>query len=593
MTLLQTRRPQPLSRRSSAKISAAEQGTRSILWVTFISILLFGVIPARLFFLQIAQGERNRQLADENRIQLIPKRPERGKIFDRKGRILASSQFSYSVFVWPLAQAKPQWAQSVQTLSKILAIPAQEIQTKVEKAGINSPSLLRVARGISFSQIVALEEHRSELTGVEVDSEATRMYPNGELGDQVLGYIGEITGEELDKKKAQGYRLGDVIGQMGIESAYENELRGTWGGQQVEVDGSGRIVRILGQKLSLPGKDITLTIDLDVQKAAEKALGDRQGAIVALDPRDGSVLAMVSHPGFDPNWFSKSMSESQWQTLQKRSFPFVNRAIQGFPPASTFKIITATAGMESGKYSPNTVLMTYPSIHGVGDWNGAGFGAIGFETALQWSSNTFFGQVGVGVGPKILLDWAHRYGLGEKTGIEIPGEAEGFLPTPDWKKKVWQDKWYPADSVMMSIGQGAVQVSPLQSAIVFAVPANGGYRVKPHLRKTSSSDVWKQSLNLKPSTLKTIRTGMRAVVQSGTGTALNVPSIPPAAGKSGTGEDPPRPSHTWFGGFAPFDKPEIVVVAFAENSGGGGGHTCGPIALQVLEAYFKNNPLKK
>ncbi len=593
MTLLQTRRPQPIPRRASAKISAAEQGTRSILWVILISSLLFGIIPARLFFLQVTQGERNRQLADENRIQLIPKRPERGKIFDRKGRILASSQFSYSVFVWPLAQTRPQWAQSVQTLSRILAIPAREIQGKVEKAGINSPSLLRIARGISFSQIVALEEHRSELTGVEVDSEATRMYPNGELGAQLLGYIGEITGEELDKKKSQGYRLGDVIGQMGIESAYEDELRGTWGGQQVEVDGSGRIVRILGQKLSLPGKDITLTLDLDVQKAAEKALGDRQGAIVALDPRDGSVLAMVSHPGFDPNWFSKSMSESQWQTLQKRTFPFVNRALQGFPPASTFKIITATAGMESGKFSPNTILMTYPSIHGVGDWNGAGFGAIGFETALQWSSNTFFGQVGVGVGPKILLDWAHRYGLGEKTGIEIPGEAEGFLPTPDWKKKVWQDKWYPADSVMMSIGQGAVQVSPLQSAVVFAVPANGGYRVKPHLLKTSDPNPWRQSLGLKPTTLKTIRTGMRAVVQAGTGTALNVPSIPPAAGKSGTGEDPPRPSHTWFGGFAPFDKPEIVVVAFAENSGGGGGHTCGPIALQVLEAYFKNNPLKK
>jgi penicillin-binding protein 2 len=240
------------------------------------------------------------------------------------------------------------------------------------------------------------------------------------------------------------------------------------------------------------------------------------------------------------------------------------------------------------------VLMTYPSIHGVGDWNGAGFGAIGFVTALQWSSNTFFGQVGVGVGPNTLLDWAHRYGLGQKTGIEISGEAEGFLPNPDWKKKVWQEKWYPADSVMMAIGQGAVQVSPLQSAVVFSVPANGGYRVKPHLLKSDKpTEVWRQSLNIKPQTLNTIRTGMRAVVEAGTSTALNVPTIPPVAGKSGTGEDPPRPSHTWFGGFAPFAKPEIVVVVFAENSGGGGGHTCGPIALKVFEAYFKHNPPQK
>jgi penicillin-binding protein 2 len=593
MSLLQPRNIQRSSRRISNQ--AIGQGPRSAVLVGLISLILFGLIPARLFFLQVVQGPRNRELADENRIQLIPKRPERGKIFDRKGRILASSQFSYSVFIWPLAQTKPQWPQSVQTLSTILKIPAKQIQEKVKQAGPNSPSLLRIARGISFAEIVALEEHRSELIGVEVDNEATRVYPNGELGAQTLGYIGEITGEELEKRKEQGYRLGDVIGKMGIEAAYENDLRGTWGGQQVEVDGSGRIVRILGQKPSLPGKDITLTIDLDVQKAAEKALGDRPGAVVALDPRDGAVRAMVSHPGFDPNWFSKNMTEGQWQDLQKRSFPFVNRAIQGFPPASTFKIITATAGMESGKFPPSSVLMTFPSIHGVGDWNGAGFGQIGFVTALQWSSNTFFGQVGVGVGPKILLDWAHRYGLEQKTGIEIPGEDEGFLPNPDWKKKVWQDNWYPADSVMVSIGQGAVQVSPLQSAVVFAVPANGGYRVKPHLKESSPLDAQykPESLNIKAPTLQMLRTGMRAVVQAGTSTALNVPTIPPVAGKSGTGEDPPRRSHTWFGGFAPFDKPELVVVAFAENSGGGGGRTCGPIALQVFEAYFKNNPVKK
>jgi penicillin-binding protein 2 len=592
MTLLQSRRTPRSPSRSSARVIG--QSPRSIILITLVSLLLFGMIPARLAFLQIVQGKHNRELADENRIQLIPKRPERGKIFDRKGRLLANSQLSYSVYVWPLVQKKPQWPQIVQTLADLLSIPAQQIKEKVEKAGVNSPSLVRVARGISFSQIVALQEHRSDLFGVEIDNEATRVYPNGELAAQAMGYIGEITGEELEDKKHQGYRLGDVIGKTGIEEAYESDLRGTWGGQQVEVDGAGQIVRILGQKPTLPGKDITLTLDLDVQKAAEAALGDRQGSIVAMDPRNGAVLAMVSHPAFDPNWFSKNMTEAQWQELQKRSFPFVNRAIQAFPPASTFKIITATAGMESGKFPSDTVLMTYPSIHGIGDWNGAGFGAIGFVTALQWSSNTFFGQVGAGVGPKTLMAWSRRYGLGQKTGIEIPGESEGFLPSPEWKKKVWQEAWYPADSVMMAIGQGAVQVSPLQSAVIFSVPANGGYRVKPHLLQSNEPpEHWRQSLEIKPQTLNTIRTGMRAVVEAGTSTALNVPNIPPVAGKSGTGEDPPRPSHTWFGGFAPFSKPEIVVVAFAENSGGGGGHTCGPIALKVFEAYFKNNPPQK
>jgi penicillin-binding protein 2 len=592
MTLLQSRRYPRSPNRSSTK--AIGQSPRSSILIVLVSLLLFGLIPARLAFLQIVQGQYNRELADDNRIQLIPKRPERGKILDRKGRILAGSELSYAVSIWPLVQKKEQWPQILQTLSEILNIPAAQIKAKVEKAAANSPSRVSVARGISFAQIVALQEHRSELFGVEVDNEATRSYPHGELAAQTLGYIGEIGEDEFNELKHKGYRLDDVVGKVGIEAAYEKELHGTWGGQQVEVDGAGQIVRILGQKPTISGKDITLTLDLDVQKAAEEALGDRPGAIVAMDPRDGAVLAMVSHPAFDPNWFSKSMTEAQWQSLQKRSFPFVDRAIQGFPPASTFKIITATAGMESGKFAPDTVLMTYPSIHGVGDWNGAGFGAIGFVTALQWSSNTFFGQVGVGVGPKTLLDWAHRYGLGQKTGIEIAGEAEGFLPNPDWKKKVWQEKWYPADSVMMAIGQGAVQVSPLQSAVVFSVPANGGYRVKPHLMKLDKpSQVQRESLNIKPQTLNTIRTGMRAVVEAGTSTALNVPTIPPVAGKSGTGEDPPRPSHTWFGGFAPFAKPEIVVVAFAENSGGGGGHTCGPIALKVFEAYFKHNPVQK
>jgi penicillin-binding protein 2 len=589
--LLQNRQVKGFQRRSSSR--TVGYGTRSFILIGIFSLLLIGMLPARLAYLQILQGTRNRELADENRIQLIPKRPERGTILDRKGRVLAGSQFSYSVFVWPNAQKRPQWPQTVQRLSQLLGIPKDEIQTKVKKAGINSPSLVRVARGIDFSQVVALEEHRSELAGVEVDEEAIRYYPHGEVAAQVLGYIGEITGEELDKRADQGYRLGDVIGKIGVEESYESELRGTWGGQQVEVDGAGRIVQVLGEKPSKPGKNIQLTLDLDVQKAAEKALAGRPGAVVAMDPRDGDILAMVSQPAFDPNWFAKNMTDAQWKELNRRSFPFVNRALQGFPPASTFKVVTAIAGMETGKFPPSTVLMTYSAIHGVGDWNGAGFGAIGYNTALQWSSNTFFGQVGVGVGPTNLLDWAHRLGLGKPTGIDIPGESEGFLPTPEWKKKVWQDSWYPADSVMVAIGQGAVQVSPLQSAVVYAVPANGGYVVKPHVRKFSESQIVRKSLNLKPKTLETLRVGMRAVVQAGTGTALNVPSIPPSAGKSGTGEDPPRPSHTWFGGFSPYDKPEIVVVAFAENSGGGGGKTCGPIVQQVMEAYFKNNKPRK
>lgn len=566
------------------------EGVRSFVVGGFITLLLFGALVPRLSFLQLSEGELNQQRAEENRIRLVPKRPERGKILDRKGRILANSTYTYSVFVWPIAQKNTKWPQTVKVLSEILNMPAADIQARVEQEGQSSTSLIRVARGLSFPQVVALSERTSDIVGVEIDKEAIRYYPHGELAAQVIGYIGEISEEELAHKRQQDqpYRLGDVIGQLGIEASYEPILRGTWGGNQIEVDGSGRIVRILGQKLPIAGTDVKLTLDIDVQRAAEQALGKRQGAVVAINPKNGAILAMVSYPSFNPNWFAKGMTEQQWQELQNRKFPFVNRALQAFPPASTFKIATAIAGLESGKYNPNSILMTYPSIHGVGDWNRAGFGAIGFQTALQWSSNTFFGQIGVGTTPKILIEWAKRLGVAQKTGIDIPGEATGFIPDPAWKKEVFQDAWYPADTVMVAIGQGAVQLSPLQVSVIFATVANGGYKVKPHFIQSDQPNThWRTSLQLKPQTLATIRSGLRAVVTSGTGHILNAASIPPAAGKSGTAEDPPRSSHTWFGAYAPFNNPEIVVVAFGENTGGGGGSTAGPIALKVLEAYFQ------
>ncbi len=582
MSLLQSQPASYLRRPSTSR--TVGNGGRTLFLVSLLTLLLFGALGVRLGYLQLVEGERNQQLAQDNRIRLIPKRPERGKILDRKGRILAHSRFSYSVFVWPTVLRQPEWPQIRAIVAELLNMPEDEIQNRLEQAGEHSPTLVRIAQAVPFEQVVALSERSYELPGVEIDQEAVRAYPHGELAAQVLGYIGEISAEELDRREEEGYRLGDIVGQMGIEASYEDQLRGTWGGQQVEVDGAGRIVQVLGEKPSLVGKNVTLSLDLEVQRAAEAALGNRQGAIVALDPRNGEVLAMASRPGFDPNWFARRVTEAEWQQLQGRQFPFVNRALQGFPPASTFKVVTAIAGLESGIFAPDAILMTYPSIHGVGDWNNAGFGAIGFVTAMQWSSNTFFGQIGVRTGPTLFLEWARKLGLGAPTGLDIRGEAAGFLPDPEWKQDVFGDSWYPADSVMVSIGQGAVQVSPLQAAVVYAAVANGGYRIKPHLLRaaTEEPDWQPEPLNLKPSTLNVIRNGLRAVVTSGTGQALNVPSIPPAAGKSGTGEDPPRRSHTWFGAYAPYGNPEIVVVAFGENTGGGGGSVAGPITVASL-----------
>jgi len=580
--------PSPNSRQNARTVGRQYQ---SVLVMLLISLILLGGIGTRLAYLQLFQGERNRQLADNNRIRLIPRQPERGKILDRRGRILAGSRLSYAVFLWPISNSKQQWAVIVPRLAKLLNIPQKTIESRLEQAGYDSPALLRIARGLSPAQVTALAEFSQELKGVQVEAEAVRNYPYGDLAAHVLGYTGEMSDEDLKAKQDQGYRLGDVIGQMGVEAAFERQLRGEWGGQQVEVDGAGRVLGVLGEKPARAGNDVQLTLDLDVQRAAERALGDRKGAIVAIDPRDGAVLAMVSRPAFDPNLFSTRITDAQWKQLQGLDFPFVNRALQGYPPASTFKIVTTVAAIKSGKFPLGTVLPTYPYVEVGGiqfwDWNRAGFGPLDFPGAMAWSSDTFFYQTALGMGEEPLIQWTRRFGFGEKTGIEIAAEeSPGLVPDEAWKEKALQEPWYVGDTVNMSIGQGYMQSSPLQVAVMFAVAANGGYRVKPHLMMDNQIDRWRESLNISPEIMQILDQGLRQVITSGTGTALNVPTLPPISGKSGTAEDPPRKSHAWFGAYGPTSKPEIVVIAFAENSGGGGGSVAAPMVRQVLEAYF-------
>jgi len=588
---------QPTGSRQRKSRTVGRQLRPAVLLLVMTALLLGG-IGSRLGYLQLVQGERNRQLAENNRIRILPKPPVRGNILDRNGKILADSRLSYSVFIWPLAKAEPNWDNTVKRLAEILEIPATEITRRVEEVPVNSPSLVRIARGLTPEQVTAIEEYNYKLTGVELDIEPVRDYPNGEVAAHILGYTGEITGEELAADQSDEYRLGDIIGRMGAEAAFEKQLRGEWGGQQVEVNGAGRIIRILGEKSAKSGGNVTLTLDLELQKAAEAALGERIGAIVALDPNTGGVLAMASRPTFNPNIFSSRITPETWKKLQAKDNPFVNRALRGFPPASTFKIVTATAGMESGKYPPNTVLNTYAylNVAGVrfGEWNRAGFGPMGYVQAMAWSSNTFFGQIGRGVGGEVLIDWARRYGFGTETTLELPAETSGLIADAAWKQERFDWGWSAGDTVNMSIGQGFTLATPLQVAVMFAVPANGGYRVNPHLLNTEGNkEQWQVSMNLKPSTVKILRQGLRAVVAGGTGTAVRVPNLPPAAGKSGTAEAPPGKSHAWFGAFAPYDNPEIVVVAFAEHSGGGGGSVAAPMVRQVLETYFNSDEKKE
>ena len=563
-----------------------------IVMILLITFVLLGVIGGRLAYLQLLQGVRNRQLAENNRILLLPKRPARGTIFDRRGKILAGSRLSHSVSLWPIALPRAEWPTVIRRLSQILDIPAQDIQNRLEQAGYESTASVPIARGISPAQATAMAEYNADLTGVRVEAEAVRNYPHGDLAAHVLGYTGELNNEELEARRSNGYRLGDIIGQMGTEAAFESQLRGAWGGQQVEVDSAGRVIRILGKKPSKSGQDIQLTLDIELQKAAEEVLGNRTGAIVAMDPENGAILAMVSRPTFDPNIFSTRITDEQWRRLQSSNHPFLNRALRTYPPASTYKIVTTTAAIESGHYSPRTVLPTYPYINAGGilfwDWNRAGFGALDFPGAMAWSSDTFFYQIAMGIGEENLIEWTKRFGFGQKTGIElVTEESAGLVPDRAWKEEILGEGWYLGDTINMSIGQGYLQASPLQVTLMFAIVANGGYQVTPHLLLDKDTPRRRQrSIGISDSTIEILRRGLRQVVTGGTGKVLNIPTLPPVSGKSGTAEAPPYKTHTWFGAYAPADNPEIVVVAFGEHSGGGGGSVAGPMARRVLEVYF-------
>jgi penicillin-binding protein 2 len=558
------------------------------------TLMIVGGLGTRLAYLQLVGGSQWRQRADDNHLRLIARQPERGRILDRHGRTLVGSKLSHSVFLWPVAKRDPQdWDATLEKLAKVLNKPKAELQKRLEQLGKDSIERVRVARNVTPAQITAIAEGGKIMQGVEVDAETTRIYPYGKIGAHIVGYTGELSDEEYQQLKSKGYRISDVNGKFGIEASLESMLRGEWGGQQVEVDATGQVVKILGEKPTHMGKDVTLTIDIELQKAAEAALGEQKGAIVVLDPSDGAVLAMASWPSFDPVLLSSGkISQAQWDALNALPHPFVNRAIQSFPPASTFKIVTTTAAIESGKWAADTVLNTYPyyELGGTrfGEWNGAGFGPLGFSGALIHSSDTFFYQIGRRIDGDPFISWTRRLGFGRKTGIELPNESAGIVPDADWKKREFNQEWLTGDSINMSIGQGFITTSPLQMAAAYAIPANGGYLVKPHILKPEPGNAQRELLNLKPETIDIIRSGLRGVVTQGTGQEyLDVGYLPPISGKSGTSEDLGDGSDTWFAAYTPSDKPEIIVVAFAERSGESGGKVGAPMVRSVIESYFQ------
>lgn len=542
----------------------------------------------RLVQLQIVQGPYHRERAEKNRIALIPVPADRGNILDRNGKLLAANRLSRSVYLRPREQKKEAWEATAKRLAPILQVPSGEILEKLNQASYQSAMPVRITRNLTLEAFVALAEKANQFPGLEIRGESSRYYPNGKFASHVLGYIGEATMSDL--KANPDYPMGMLIGQMGIERLANRTLQGVWGGQVVEVDATGQEVNNLGIKPAIAGDSLRLTLDINLQKAAEKALANRRGAVVVLDVKTGAVLALASGPTFDSNLFTRRITQAEWQELQSQENPFLNRALQGYPPGSTFKVITAIAGIESGKFSPYSTLMTYSAINLGGHLfheHGSPQGVIGFRDALAFSSNTFFYQVGLSTGPEKISKWGRELGIGSITKLGLDGESHGMIPTPREKEKLFDEPWYGGDTVSMSIGQGLVQVSPLELAVVYATIANGGYRVKPYLiaDEIQRPQTKPQKIGIHPETIAVVREGLKSVVQQGTARQLNDGLIPLTAGKTGTAEVLGQRDNSLFAGFGPAHKPEIAVAVVVEN-GGFGAESAVPIAHEIYKVYF-------
>jgi penicillin-binding protein 2 len=574
--------------------------------ILLLLLTLFGAIGARLVWLQLLHGADNKVAADENRIRLMPRSPIRGRLLDRRGKVLASSKLTYSLYIEPRLVSDAEWPALRDRLAHLMQLPADALDRRRERGVGRDGYRTALAIGLTPEQVLRFREQNLGLKGASVDADILRHYPHGTLAAHALGYTQPITDNEYKNLAEKGYKIRDRIGRIGVEAAYESHLRGKWGGQMLEVNAMGEVQRYLGNRPSKSGKDLQLTLDLNLQRAAEQALADKRGgAIVAMNPRTGAILAMASRPTFDPNFFSKLITtQKEYDALfLAPNKPLFSRAMNAYDPGSTWKPVTGMAGMETGKFPPKVKLTTTSCItyggHCFPDHNGAGFGVIGYEDALRFSSNTFFYQVGVGVGSRALYKAARQLGFAGPSGIEIGyEESYGLVGHEDWaaKGRGWADPgttpWIPEDMASASIGQSVVQITPLQLARAYSVFANGGYLVTPHLADQGldwTSPERRTKVEIKPSTLQTIRAGLRKVVADGTGYGLNDPALPPSAGKTGTAEDSTGgPDHAWFACFAPYDQPEIVVAAFAENTPGGGSVHALPMAKKVLLAWIKN-----
>ena len=586
-----------------------------------IMLLVLVLYAFRMWYLQVLQGTKYRYQSENNRIRLEEVPAARGIIFDRNGNPLVENRPAYHLQL--IREDVQDLDQTIREVARLCERTPEELFGVLE-SNKSVPKFvpLRLVSDIDRESLARVEAQRIRLPGVFVQLEPKREYRWPGTAPHLIGYLSEITENELKGEQYQGYFPAEDVGRMGVESGFEKYLHGRRGGRQVEVDAIGRRIRLLDEVLPVSGKNVWLTIDIQLQKVAESCLEGRVGAIVALDPNSGAVLAMASSPGFDQERFIRGMKKEEWQALTRdRSHPLLNRAISGtYPPGSTYKPMVALAALKEGAATPDTAFFC-PGYLEFADrryrcWRDHGHGSVGMIAALTQSCDVYFYQCGLRLGVDRLAHWVKAFGLGEKTGVGMPGESAGLVPTSWWKKQAVGVPWQKGETLSIAIGQGFDSATPLQMTLAYAAIANNGKVWQPYVVRrieghgpdevAEIKGKLKERIAIDQRHFDVVKKGLLGVVESEQGTAHRIKDKTIAiAGKTGTAQvvqmaeggnrklagkvAKDKRDHAWFVGYAPANNPQIVVTALVEH-GEHGSSTAAPLVKQVIMAYLNSLP---
>ena len=576
-----------------------------------VCLVLFTVLLGRMVYLQLWRGDYYAKQSDGNRLRQSRILAPRGIIYDSEGKELVNNLPGYAVVLQKQSSYKPE---TLQRLSNLLQMPVEEINAKI-KASENFYEPIMLKNNLDQQMVTKIEEQRRYMPEVMLSVQPIRNYPYHELGVHALGYVGEVSAYEIEQGLFKNITQGSLVGKAGLEKTYDKYLRGEDGAFMEEVDVAGNVVKHYDSVQPVPGKNLKLTLDYQLQKELEEftdkhlaylrnsgiAPGARAAAVIAIDPRNGAVRAMVSRPGYDPNWFVHGISSKNWNSINNDpNYPMNNKVITGeYPPGSTFKIVTGSAAFELKKVGLDEPIFDggfHPMVPTMGNAGGEVLGWLTFIKALAMSDNVYFYELGYRVGIDNIEKYAHIFGFGERTGIDLEGESKGLVASKKVKREIWNEDWRLGDTFNAAIGQGFNLTTPIQLSVMLSIVANGGTKYQPYLVDSitnSDGSLFEKPkraagkhIDVSQQTIDYIRMGMSATTQEG-GTASYFAGLPkPIAGKTGTAENSHGRDHGLFVAYGPVDDPELVVVCIVEQ-GGFGSIAAGPIVYKAFEEFFQ------